>query len=111
MPDEKVEPLLRDLPDENGARAFLQRLADEHPNELKKLRRDPGLLSDALALAAWSPLLATTIEQNPDYLSWLARASQPSHQNARRTAGGAATIRAYKLFTQSPGLARPISSA
>src|SRR6266536_220667 len=73
MPDEKVEPLLRDLPDENGARAFLQRLADEHPNELKKLRRDPGLLSDALALAAWSPLLATTIEQNPDYLSWLAR--------------------------------------
>lgn len=71
--DEKIQPLLRDLPDENGARAFLQRLGDEHPNELKKLGRDPGLLSDTLALAAWSPLLATTIEQNPDYLSWLAR--------------------------------------
>jgi glutamate-ammonia-ligase adenylyltransferase len=31
------------------------------------------LLSDALALAAWSPLLATTLEQNPDYVSWLLR--------------------------------------
>jgi glutamate-ammonia-ligase adenylyltransferase len=35
--------------------------------------RDPALLSDALALAAWSPLLATTLEQNPDYVSWLMR--------------------------------------
>jgi glutamate-ammonia-ligase adenylyltransferase len=26
-----------------------------------------------LALAAWSPLLATTLEQNPDYVSWLKR--------------------------------------
>ena len=35
--------------------------------------RDAGLLSDALALASWSPLLATTLAQNPDYLHWLAR--------------------------------------
>ena len=26
-----------------------------------------------LALAAWSPLLATTLEQNSDYVSWLMR--------------------------------------
>ncbi|HVF42203.1 MAG TPA: hypothetical protein VM936_04285, partial [Pyrinomonadaceae bacterium] len=32
-----------------------------------------GLLADALALAAWSPLLATTLEQHADYLAWLAR--------------------------------------
>lgn len=71
--DAKVESLLRELPDENGARLFLQRLADEHPREFKKLKREPGLLADALALSAWSPLLATTIEQDPEYLSWLAR--------------------------------------
>jgi len=73
MLDEKVESLLRELPDQNGARVFLQRLADEHPPEFNKLKRAPGLLADALALAAWSPLLAATIEQSPDYLSWLAR--------------------------------------
>ena len=71
--DPTVESLLRDLPDPTGARLFVQRLADEHPAENKKLKRDPGLLADALALSAWSPLLGTTIEQNPDYLSWLAR--------------------------------------
>ena len=26
-----------------------------------------------LALAAWSPLFATTLEQNPDYVTWLQR--------------------------------------
>lgn len=73
MIDEKVESLLRDLPDDKGARSFLERLAQEHTPQLQKLGRETGLLSDALALAAWSPLLATTIEQNPDYLSWLSR--------------------------------------
>jgi glutamate-ammonia-ligase adenylyltransferase len=73
MLDEQLESLLRDLPDQDGPRAFLARLAQERPRELQKLKREPGLLSDVLALAAWSPLLATTIEQNPDYLAWLAR--------------------------------------
>lgn len=71
--DAKVESLLRNLPDETGARVFLERLANEHPSNFQKLLRDPALLSDALALAAWSPLLGTTLEQNPEYLSWLAR--------------------------------------
>ena len=31
------------------------------------------MLSDVLTLAAWSPLLATTIENHPDYVSWLHR--------------------------------------
>ncbi len=71
--DAKVESLLRDLPDDNGARLFLERLSQEQPRSFHKLQRDPGLLSDALALAAWSPLLATTLEQNPDYIAWLVR--------------------------------------
>ncbi|MGH9930445.1 MAG: hypothetical protein ACREA9_14635 [Pyrinomonadaceae bacterium] len=71
--DTKVEWLVRDLPDENGARLFLERLANEQPRTFQKLIRDHALLSDALALAAWSPLLATTLEQNPDYIPWLKR--------------------------------------
>jgi len=71
--DAKVESLIVDLPDEKGSRLFLERLATDQPRAFQKLTRDTALLSDALALAAWSPLLATTLEQNPDYLSWLMR--------------------------------------
>jgi [glutamine synthetase] adenylyltransferase / [glutamine synthetase]-adenylyl-L-tyrosine phosphorylase len=71
-----IEFLLRDLPDQNGARLFLDRLSNEQPRAYKSLTSKPGqtaLLADVLALAAWSPLLATTLEQNPEYFSWLAR--------------------------------------
>lgn len=71
--DAKLESLIADLPDEKGARLFLDRLTTDQPRAFQKLTRDSALLSDALALAAWSPLLATTLEQNPDYLSWLLR--------------------------------------
>ncbi|CAN5725442.1 bifunctional [glutamate--ammonia ligase]-adenylyl-L-tyrosine phosphorylase/[glutamate--ammonia-ligase] adenylyltransferase [soil metagenome] len=71
--DNRVESLLGDLPDQQGARLFLERLQKESPRAFKSLSREPGLLSDALTLAAWSPLLATTLEQNPDYISWLTR--------------------------------------
>ena len=70
------EFLLRDLPDQNGARLFLDRLANEQPRVYRSLTTQPAqraLLADVLALAAWSPLLATTLEQNPEYFSWLAR--------------------------------------
>ncbi len=68
-----MESLVRDLPDAAGARLFFERLQAEDPRAVKTLMRDAGLLSDALALASWSPLLATTLAQHPDYLSWLAR--------------------------------------
>ena len=71
--EEKVESLFRDLPDQQGARLFLERLQKENPRGYKTLSREPGLLSDALTLAAWSPLLAVTLEQNPDYIPWLMR--------------------------------------
>jgi glutamate-ammonia-ligase adenylyltransferase len=77
--DEKIELLVRDLPDAEGARAFYERLAAEHARVAQKLVRDEGLLSDALALAAWSPLLGTTLAQNPDYVSWLARERADTH--------------------------------
>jgi len=72
-PDTNVEYLLRDLPDQNGARLFLERLAKEQPRAHQTLLKQPALLADVLALAAWSPLLATTIEQNTEYLPWLSR--------------------------------------
>lgn len=78
-PDQKIEELLRNLPDAGGARRFHEQLAAEHPREAHKLARDPGLLSDALALAAWSPLLATTLAQQPEHLAWLARERADRH--------------------------------
>ena len=77
--DEKIESLVRDLPDREGARGFYERLAAEHSRAANKLVRDEGLLSDALALAAWSPLLGTTLAQHPDYLHWLARERTDTH--------------------------------
>lgn len=71
--DAKIESLLRDLPDQHAARSFSERLAKEQPRAHQTLLKQPALLADVLALAAWSPLLATTIEQNPAYLSWLSR--------------------------------------
>ncbi|HEX6046339.1 MAG TPA: hypothetical protein VFZ22_17730 [Pyrinomonadaceae bacterium] len=65
--------MLRDLPDQQGARLVLERIQNESPRQYQQLIKQPALLADVLALAAWSPLLSTTIEQNPDYLSWLSR--------------------------------------
>ena len=71
--DANIEFLLRDLPDANSARLFVERLENEQPRAYQNLLKQPALLADVLALAAWSPLLATTIEQNPEYLPWLSR--------------------------------------
>jgi len=64
---------IHDLPDQNGPRLFLERLAKEQPRAHQTLLKQPALLADVLALAAWSPLLATTVEQNAEYLPWLSR--------------------------------------
>ena len=52
---------IHDLPDQNGPRLFLERLAKEQPRVYQTILKQPSLLADVLALAAWSPLLATTI--------------------------------------------------
>ncbi|HEX8491862.1 MAG TPA: hypothetical protein VF658_03390 [Pyrinomonadaceae bacterium] len=87
--DEKIEALLRDLPDAEGARLFFERLTAEQPRAARMLLRDVGLLSDALALAAWSPLLATTLSQHPEYLTWLAREKGHTRVKTREEFGEA----------------------
>ncbi len=68
-----MHSLLRDLPDQQAAERALERLRKEHERSYQQLLKQPALLADVLALAAWSPLLATTLEQNPEYLHWLSR--------------------------------------
>lgn len=70
---EKIEFFIRNLPDSDGARRFYSSLIEKFPAEEKKLAKNEGLLSDILTLAAFSPLLATTILQNKSYLAWLNR--------------------------------------
>jgi glutamate-ammonia-ligase adenylyltransferase len=57
-------------------------LEEKHPRDAAKLRKNDGLLSDTLTLAAFSPLLATTLLQNPEYIWWISR---KRHSPAVRT--------------------------
>ncbi|HJY27962.1 MAG TPA: hypothetical protein VJ306_08055, partial [Pyrinomonadaceae bacterium] len=61
------------MPDQQAAERALERLRKENERSYQQLLKQPALLADVLALAAWSPLLATTLEQNPEYLPWLSR--------------------------------------
>ncbi len=69
----KIESFIEQLPDADGARRFYAQFAEKFPLDEKKLSKNEGLLSDVLSLAAFSPLLATTMLQNPAYISWLNR--------------------------------------
>jgi glutamate-ammonia-ligase adenylyltransferase len=68
-----IEQLTIDLPDPESARRFLVSFEDQYPRDSVKLRKNEGLLSDVLTLASYSPLLATTMLQNPDHVWWLNR--------------------------------------
>jgi glutamate-ammonia-ligase adenylyltransferase len=72
------EKLFKELPDAESAKRFIGALAEKHPSHTAKLASQPALLSDVLALAAFSPLLTATMLQNPEYLSWLARKRKES---------------------------------
>ena len=67
------EQLIDGLPDPEGAGRFLTELREAIPAAYTRLARDRGLLSDVLTLASFSPLLAATMLQNPDYFWWLGR--------------------------------------
>ena len=67
------EHLINDLADRESALRFLERLAADHPSASRKLLKNEALLSDVLTLVAYSPLLATTLLQNPEYIQWLNR--------------------------------------
>ena len=70
---EKIEAILNTLPDADGVRRFYTLFAEKNPKETAKLVINEGLLSDVLTIAGFSPLLATTMLQNPKYISWLKR--------------------------------------
>src|SRR3954470_18420835 len=67
------ERFFRDLPDRDSALRFLERLEETSPAYLTRLQKNDALLSDVLTLVAFSPLLATTLLQNPEYIAWLDR--------------------------------------
>lgn len=71
MTDDEI--FFRDLPDTASARRFLDELTARHSSSAVKLRKNDSLLLDVLTLASYSPLLAATILQHPDYIWWLNR--------------------------------------
>ena len=70
---EIINRLLPQLPEQRAPQLLFERLIAENRSTERLFQRDPGLLSDVLTLAAWSPLLATNLENNPDYVTWLQR--------------------------------------
>jgi len=70
---EYIESLIKNLPDSEAARRFHSEFSNKYPGKLKTLEKDEGLFSDVLTIAGFSPLLTTTILQNPEYISWLKR--------------------------------------
>ena len=83
---ETVSRLLVQLPDAHTAQLLFDRLIAENTLE-RTFQRDPGLLSDVLTIAAWSPLLATTLENNPDYVTWLQRERKVTRVRTREELG------------------------
>jgi [glutamine synthetase] adenylyltransferase / [glutamine synthetase]-adenylyl-L-tyrosine phosphorylase len=86
--DETVARLLAQLPEPHTAQLLYDRLS-QNPSIRSLFQRDPALLSDVLTLAAWSPLLATTIENYPDYVSWLQRERKTTRVRTREELGEA----------------------
>ncbi len=82
-----IEQLLRQLPESHAAQLLFDRLVSRHEQVKRLFQRQPGLLSDVLAIAAWSPLLATTLEQNPDYITWLQRERASTRVRTREEMG------------------------
>jgi len=67
---ETIERIIETLPDPDAARRFYADLLAKVPSAR---RANEALISDLVTLAAYSPLLATTVLQNPDYVAWLGR--------------------------------------
>ncbi len=82
-----VARLLPQLPDPRTAQLLFDRLIAGNKSLERTFARDPGLLSDVLTLAAWSPLLATTLENNPDYVTWLQRERAVTRVRTREELG------------------------
>ncbi len=68
-----VTTLIESLPDPESSERFLVQLAEKHPAQERRLRKKSPLLSDILTLVSYSPLIAATLLQHPEYISWLER--------------------------------------
>jgi glutamate-ammonia-ligase adenylyltransferase len=84
--NEKVEHLLAQLPEPQAAQLLYDQLSTQ-PSIRNLFQKDPALLSDVLALAAWSPLLATTLENHPEYVSWFQRERSVTRVRTREDLG------------------------
>ncbi len=73
MLSKKIQTVSQNLPDSKSAENFYSQLIEKLPLQEKKLAKNEGLLSDILTLAAFSPLLAATLLQHPEYIWWLNR--------------------------------------
>ena len=78
---------LNKLPESHTPQVLYDRLVERDSSIAKLFERDKGLFLDVLALAAWSPWLATTLEQNPDYLRWLQRERLNTRVRSREDIG------------------------
>ncbi len=65
--------LIIDLPDPDAAVQFIRRFEEVQPSSYRRLLKNEALLSDVITLVSYSPLLATTLQQNPEYINWLDR--------------------------------------
>ncbi|MEZ5305776.1 MAG: hypothetical protein R2684_01390 [Pyrinomonadaceae bacterium] len=63
--------LIDELPDPASAERFLERFEDKAPKTLERAKGDPGLFSDLVTIAAYSPLLSETLLENTEYVDWL----------------------------------------
>ncbi len=73
MTDILLKHLWNDLPDAAAAERFLNQFKERNSFQANKLLKNRGLLSDILTLVSFSPLFATTLLQNPEYVLWLGK--------------------------------------
>ena len=78
---------LNKLPDSHTPQVLYDRLVERDGSIARLFERDKGLFLDVMALAAWSPWLATTLEQYPDNLTWLQRERLDTRVRSREDIG------------------------
>ncbi|HRH45502.1 MAG TPA: hypothetical protein PKY82_27940, partial [Pyrinomonadaceae bacterium] len=78
MTEPILDNFLKGLPDAPGAERFFSQFKERNSFQANKLLKNAGLLSDVLTLTSFSPLFATTLLQNPDYILWLGRKRKDS---------------------------------
>lgn len=68
-----ISQIIGKLPDPVSAQLFWERLSQNEPSAARKLSKKPVLLTDVLTLVAFSPLIASTLLNNCEYIWWLDR--------------------------------------